>query len=231
MLENFLEYQNTDAELLKIQKQIAGNENKKQANYMIKYVKDASSKTGDLNHEAGRLLKEFERIEEVKEKGISLVDKYSKQDLSDLKPEEMHDLENRIKKASANLKELEKKLLGQANKINTVLTEFETTKKKVMIARQKHKQNKDAYDNFIKEVTPKVRELQGTLKEKEKGLDKELFEKYKNLRKDNIFPIVVSLNNNACGGCRTYLPSTTLERIKDKGYIECEQCRRIIYSK
>ena len=100
-----------------------------------------------------------------------------------------------------------------------------------MLARQKHKENKDIYDNFVGEVEPKIKKLQTSLKEKEKSLDKELYEKYKNLRKDGIFPIVVELRDNTCGGCGMGLASNTLERIKQKGYIQCEQCRRIIYSK
>ena len=73
--------------------------------------------------------------------------------------------------------------------------------------------------------------LKKQIKALEKGLDAELFSKYKELRKDGVFPMFVELNDKSCGGCRTNLPSSTLERIKEHGYIRCENCRRIIYTK
>ena len=56
MLDNFLDYQKLDAELLKLEKQISSNANKKQANLMIMFIKDAQEKGKHLNDDANKLI-------------------------------------------------------------------------------------------------------------------------------------------------------------------------------
>jgi len=231
MIDKMLDYQTLDSELLKYEKEFQNNKDKKQANLMTKFVKDASEKTRQLNKEASRLSTELEKIEEVEKKGVSFVEKLVKQDINKLEVENLKELEIKITNASRNLKDLEKRLGLQKQKIQNVLKEFENTKKKVYLARQKYKQHKGNYDDFKKEVEPKLNEVKKQLEEKEKNLDKELLAKYKELRKDGVFPVIVALKDQSCGGCRTNLPSSTLERIKEKGQIRCENCNRIIYTK
>jgi len=231
MIDEFLDYQSIDAELMKLEKELDNNDNKKQANLMIKFVKDATEKTKQLNEEADTLLKELAKLEEVEVKGIALVEKLIKQDISALGEAELKDLEFKISNAGKNLRDLEKHLFSQSEKIKSALDEFETTKKKVFLARQKHKENKEKYDEVLATTNPKLEKLRKELKSKESKLNKDLLEKYKELRKDGVFPIMVMLNDKTCGGCRTNLPSSTLEKIKENGYIRCENCRRIIYVK
>ncbi|MGD9901369.1 MAG: zinc ribbon domain-containing protein [Spirochaetales bacterium] len=231
MLDNFLEYQKLDAQLLSLEKQVADNTNKKQANLMIMFIKDAQEKSKDLDDKAGKLIAELEKLKEVKDKGFNFVEKYSKQNLEGLSFDELKALESSVTAAINNLKEVEKRILVNSEKMNAMLTEFETTKKKVMLARQKHKEHKEVYDKLVADTEPQIKKIQTALKQKEKDLDKELFEKYKNLRKDGIFPIVVELKEGACSGCGMGLASNTLAKLDQKGYLQCEQCRRIIYSK
>ena len=231
MIDKFLNYQNLDGELLNLERQVEGNENKKQANLIIKFVKDATEHTKQLNEEAERIIKEIEKLKEVENKGVSLVEKLAKQDITGLTEPELKDLELKITNASKNLRELEKRLLNESEKVKSILNDFETTKKKVFVARSKHKENKEKYDEFVSDINPKIESIKKQLKDLEKGLDAELFSKYKDLRKDGVFPMLVELKDKSCGGCRTNLPSTTLERIKDSGYIRCENCRRIIFTK
>ena len=63
----------------------------------------------------------------------------------------------------------------------------------------------------------------------EKQIDANLLSKYKHLRQDKIFPVFVPLNSNACGGCSMALPAALMNKLKENGYLECEQCRRYIY--
>ena len=42
--------------------------------------------------------------------------------------------------------------------------------------------------------------------------------------------VFVSLSGeNQCGGCRVDMPMSLVSKLSDKGYIECENCHRIIY--
>ena len=232
MIEQILKYQNLDAELLKLEKDLESNESREQANLITKFVKDATDRTKQLNEEATTLIKELEKLKEVENKGVEHVVKLAKQELGELSEPELRDIEIKITNASKNLKELERRLITQMEKVKSVLLEFENTKKKIILARQKHKDHKEKYDAMLKEVTPKLEEMKKDLQKLEKIVDKELFDKYKELRKDGVFPILVPLQDGkACGGCRSSLPSSTIEKLKQNDTIRCENCRRIIYAK
>ena len=82
--------------------------------------------------------------------------KLSKQDIAKLDDVELKELEQKITGASKNLKELEKRLFGENEKVKRILAEFETTKKKVHIARQKHKEHKKQYDEYVQVAKPKI---------------------------------------------------------------------------
>ena len=78
MIDKILDYQNLDGELIKLEKEFESNENKKQANLMIMFVKNATERTKQLNEEAEKLVKEIAKLQEVELKGISLVEKIIK---------------------------------------------------------------------------------------------------------------------------------------------------------
>jgi len=231
MTEEFLSYQSIDGELIKLEKELENNENKKQANLMSKFVMDATKKTRQLNEEADRLLKELKNLEEVEKKGIGLVEELMKQETSSLLDSKLKEFEQKVSGTNKSLRDLERHFIAQAEKMQSALNEFELTKKKVYLARQKYKENKEKYDESFGQISPKLEELRKELQAKETKLNKDLLEKYRELRKDGVFPIIVPLNDKSCGGCRTNLPSSTLEKIKENGYIRCENCHRIIYVK
>lgn len=79
------------------------------------------------------------------------------------------------------------------------------------------------------EVAPKIAELEKKIKELEPNVvDKEKYEKYKEMKANGIFPVYVSLEENFCGGCKVELPLNFIEKLKTKKMLPCEHCGRII---
>ena len=85
------------------------------------------------------------------------------------------------------------------------------------------------YDNEVKELEPKQEELRKELEKLSKDIDKEKLEAYLKRRHDKIFPVLVSLNGNACGGCHMELSMAAISKLKETGIHICENCKRIIY--
>ncbi len=79
------------------------------------------------------------------------------------------------------------------------------------------------------EVAPKIKELENQIKTLEKEVkNKPLYEKYKELKAKNIFPVYVSLDGNYCGRCKVELPLNFIETLKTKKMLPCEHCGSII---
>ena len=229
-MASIIEFQKLETELIKLQKEISNNQDKKTAQDMKNYVLECSKKTASLDREAKALATELEKLKEVQAKGIALVEKYKGQEIEGLGVEELSDLQSKMKQTLKHLNELDNRLKAHSEKIKSVLHDYDSNKKSSNIARQKHAESKQSFDEYYKSKHPKLEEIKQKMIEMQGKLDSAEFAKYKALRQDNIFPVYVPLvNGNRCGGCRIELPSNNIEKINKLGKLECEQCRRIIF--
>ena len=228
-MKKILELQKLDAELIKLQKEISNNPDKKNAQSMKTFVMEAQQTAASLDREAKSLINELAKLKEVQAKGIALVEKFTSQYNDGLDVEKLKELEQKMKQALKHLNELDNRLLANNEKVKNVLKEFNNNKERSRIAREKHALSKEKFDEYYKQKEPKLNELKQKILELQKEVNSSDLNKYKLLRQDNIFPAYVPLAGTRCGGCRMELPSNSLEKIKKLGKLECEQCRRIIY--
>ena len=98
----------------------------------------------------------------------------------------------------------------------------------IIKAKQKYKIFKDKYEEDVKSVLPKVKEIEDKMAAMEKTLKPELLAKYKTAKADKIFPVFVPFSNGHCAGCRVEIPTAKANKLKTDGTIVCE-CHRIIY--
>jgi predicted nucleic acid-binding Zn-ribbon protein len=76
----------------------------------------------------------------------------------------------------------------------------------------------------------KIAELKEKLSEQAKKVDKTLLAKYKQKSAERINVFVEEVAGK-CGGCRMEISASKLNTLKANGFIECENCGRIIYTK
>ena len=107
---------------------------------------------------------------------------------------------------------------------------IEKTKKHYDEARNEFMAIRTKIDEEKKVLEPEKERLQKELQVLEKDVEKNLMAEYKKRRSDNIFPVIVPLEGkNFCGRCRMELPMAAIAKIKDKGVITCEHCKRLVY--
>lgn len=88
-------------------------------------------------------------------------------------------------------------------------------------------QQKEAYEAEFKLQQEELSQKRAAAKEKTKGIDPVLLEKYATIKK-HCTPPVARLYGDQCGGCNMSLPQVTLRKFKNAQYIECENCGRLI---
>lgn len=230
-MEKLLEYQKLDTELFRLQRDINKNESRKEAQSMVAVVKDAQAHIISLERLAKNLCDDVEKLKAVQNKGISLVEKYSKQTSQNLSEQELNDLKAKIKQASKQLNELENRLLSNEQKSKQVIMDFDNTKKKANIARARHQEAKAKFDEFYATKVPQIEELRQKMQALEKTIEPAMINKYKAMKQDGVFPVIVSLVDNRCGGCRMELPKGAVDAVKERGKLECPSCHRLIYIK
>ena len=229
MIKEILEYQALDAKLVSIEKEIANSSAKQTANKMVEYVKSAQQTLVTLEHNASKLILEYEKLNNQYQNAIKDVDKLSKQKFENLSSEELRDNANLTTQINSNILNIERNIALLSEKIVKILKEFEKTKEQAKSAKLKLEQNKNAYNKLVETKQASIEKLKQELAKVEKTVDKDILKKYKELRGDNKFPIFVPLLNESCGGCVMNMPRARLDKLKANKILECENCHRMIY--
>ena len=229
-ISKIIEYQKKDSELYKIENQLAKSEFKKNYQDMVAIVKKAQEKSSNLEHQAGIILKEFNNLNKTFNENNANVAKLSNKDLTKLTEAEYETLTKTINALINNLNILEKKILQIAEKLNVSLNEFDITKKNYGAAKAKYADNKKKYDDLVASKQPEIEKIKSELEGMEKSIDPKLLAKYKQHRQDKIFPVFAPLSNRSCGVCMLELSSVEVDKVKSQGYLECDNCHRIIYN-
>ena len=77
----------------------------------------------------------------------------------------------------------------------------------------------------------KLEELKKKVAKEGEGIDPELLEKYKAIKRHAAMPIT-KMHDDRCGGCNMQLSAADKDKVRSGlPYVECENCGRIILIK
>ena len=226
------QYQQVDMELDQYEKEMRGNSNRKE---LIKHR--------DFLKEQQEVLKKIEAdVEIMSDRMEALAD-------------EIERLNGSVAEASANFEahrpedlEEAKKQIAALQKLITTISRYEgelakmrkdsesrdRQQREVRVraakARAEFDRIKVIYDEEYKQASVKLEALKKTVAEEAKGIDPELLEKYKAIKRHSTPPITRIHDDR--GGCNMQLPAADMNKIRTGApYVECENCGRIILVK
>ena len=228
-IKSILEYQKKDAEKIKIERLLNSNPNKIGQNKMLETAKLSQQKSTELETKAGVVINEIESIKKTGEQNAAMLESLIAKDTEGLSEEELSNISANIQKISQNLAIIDKKLQQNAENVNMIIAEFNKTKDLHQKAKDKYSEYKTLFDAEFAKVKPEFDKIDAELKAMESKVDKDALAKYKARRAEKIFPVFVALSGNSCGGCRMEQAGVVVSKIKANGYLECENCRRIMY--
>lgn len=228
MDKKILDYQKLDIKLNKIKREIS-NQSNGMSPELVNQVKQWQSKVLALEEDAKKLMEELNKLIAVQKKGIALVEKYSKVEVSKLNEAELKDFDAKTMQTANQLAELDSRIEKHNLQVKKVVLDYEMYRKKILAAKQKRDEQKQKADSLNSQKAPDLETIKKQLLSLEKSVDAGTLAKYKSLKQDGIFPVLVALADNRCGGCRMQLSAGALDKLKNNGTLECEQCRRIIY--
>ena len=230
-MEKILAYQKLDNELLQLEKQINTSEDREVMNKMIAYVKDAQNRSLMLEDNAKNLLEDYKQISDIFDKDYKKIKTVIAKDVNELKENKLAETKELASEISDELTSLERKLIAIVNTSKNIMNEFENTKNNALKARSRHKSSRDKLAALTSKLEPQINKIKSEMAKLENGIDKVILTKYKTYRNDNVFPVFVPLNDRRCGYCRMEIPSNKLDKFKDKEFMVCEQCNRLIFKK
>ena len=228
-MEEILKYQDIDSEIKKIEAQIADNTNRKNAIKMQQFLKDAQSKLVELEKRANDTIKAYNQYKEIYNKMAKNLEVAEKNAGSEdiAKSEGLLDA---IETITNNLAKLDKEMASVIANCTSIQNEVSSIMKSARTAKSNMQKYKEEFAKYKAEMDEKIAELKEQLAKQAKRVDKTMLAKYKqkSQEKTNVFVPEVS---GKCGGCRMEISASKLNTLKADGFIDCENCGRVIYLK
>ena len=235
MLQKLLEYQEVDKELKAIEDSLKQSEEYRKFATATKFLRGANETKEQIEDRAKALLAAINELNALYE---SL--KEDQEDFADSDQADEESTVSYLKKKSQELSRkfsaLENEITKLSGEINDLLNQYKkfmSNFKSMMAQRDEYKEK---YEALVRETEPKKKEIAARLSEIAKQIPKEYMERYLEKRKDNKFPICYEIVIPAkgsvhCTACGTEFSSLELSKLKQNGYIECENCRKLIFVK
>ncbi|MCM1546130.1 MAG: hypothetical protein NC033_03745 [Clostridiales bacterium] len=228
-IAQLLLYQQKDSELLKIEQEIAGSEERKKYVQTKNYLSKASEKLDKLEaqsqailthldalnkryDEISETLKDFDHLEDLVEGGADL--SFYQRNISQL-IEKIKSLKSEIATLTATAKE--------------TTEEYQSMKKKTIAAQKQYPELHAAFQEFKKSKQEQMDAISKELESLAKGIDAEVLRKYQAKRSERIFPIICEIKADRCSKCGIELSIADKDKVSVGGVVECENCHRILY--
>ncbi len=228
VLEQLLQYQKKDAELRKIEQEVATSEERKKLVQARNVMKSAEGRIAAEDARAAELKK-------LRDDLIARVDETSRAiaEYSDL--DEMVDGGGDIafyKKNALQLQERLKNVKAELTRILSEIAALSAEYKKMMeqgkAANRQYKEYSEKFKAVQASRADEVNALNAALAEIAKEIPAEYLEKYMQKRRENVFPVLVPLTGSTCV-CGMDLSLAQQEKLAGGNIIECEHCRRFLY--
>ncbi len=228
MFETILEYQKLDTQLVKLKREIEKEKEKENSDKYSSLTKENQTRLTNVDIESKKAIETFEKYKVSYSKLLKQFEDL-KSSLDNMNKEDKEKAVVQCDNIVNQLSILERNLSTQVESCNNLIKSFETCKTNIVTNKKLYATAKEKCLAIEKKFAPQEAEICNKMAEVEKKCDPRLIAKYKQLRQDKIFPVIVKLNNTSCGGCSMEFSSAQIGALKGKGYLECEHCRRINY--
>ena len=227
MIDKLFTYQEEDAKLKAIEKELNESVEWKKSSSARKYLKSVDENISKLDDKASNLINDYEKMV-AEQKSINDFIGELKSAIENMKDEnEGAYLLKKIETAGAKLKAVLDEIKRISNEINAVRQEFSSIKNDTERAKAQYEEYNEKFKALLESKKPLKEEIEKNLAVLEKQIEPNLLEKYKQKRDNKIFPVIKYANGNFCGYCSTEFPLGDINKLKGGEMIECTNCGRI----
>ena len=226
MTQEILKYQEIDGKLRRLEKELAELPERKKAADMQNSLKQGQARLAIVEQNAQKATENFNKAKAYYDDLFIKIETLSKT-VADADIEKVKEMQH----AKSNFYQMIEKLEKELSKINAQLTmvnnEYNTIIKNAKQAKTTLDDLKVKFAASKQKLEPEILKLKNELSAQEKKVDKVILEKYK-IKRESKFPVLVKNIAGTCGGCRMAISASKMREFDGAGYIECENCGRII---
>jgi len=231
MIEKLIKYQEIDEKLRVIEQEISHSDERLKYGQSVKFLENAPEKLDKLDSRAGELYKIVGQLTDKYKELDENVNEYNGIIEISKDIEVINFYKKNASKLYEQIKELKSSINTVVEEISIINENFEKMKNQTILMQRQYKEYKQKYSELKSQKESDIKKIETALQKASKGITPELLEKYKQKRKDKIFPILYEVNGKRCSQCGMELSLSELSNLDRDKIIECENCRRLIYTK
>ena len=229
MLQAILKYQETDAKLYKLEREIAGCDERKEYVKFKKFLEAAPEKLDALEVKAAALQSEAAEITQKYNRAEEALNDFEHLDELITSGADIAFYKKKAQALADQLKKLKADLATLTANIKATDEEYKKLKKQVLSAQKQYAEATEKYKAVKAAREPEKKALEAELAKLEKDVSAEMLETYRTKRKEKIFPVVVELASNRCPCCSMEPPLAALNKLTGGAFMECDNCHRVIF--
>lgn len=228
-IEQLLKYQKEDSKLLKIERETANSEERKNLAQATNFLNKASERLDVLEarakeliavldklnkkyDELAEILKDFEHIDDLIDEGADV--SFYKKNVAQI-TEKLRTVKNETAQLTKAIKDADE--------------EYKNLKKKTIATQKQHAEYTEAYKKYKESKQSEINAVKAELDKLKKDVDPEVMRRYEGKRSERIFPILCPVKNGRCGICGNELSLAAKDKVSSGSPVECDNCHRFLY--
>lgn len=228
VLTQMLEYQKVDADLRKIEQEIAASEERKKFMQAKKFMESAGEK---LDAQEKRAI-ELKNLAKTLTAGYKeLADSVTEYDSLEEMVEEGGDIafyRKNIQTLADRLRVLKGELAKLMADIESISADYKKMKDQTIAMQKQYKEYRVKFDELKNAHAAEVAEINAKLEKIAGEIPPEALAKYKAKRKARIFPVLAPLTGGRCI-CGLDFAIAQESKLAGGNVVECDHCHRLIY--
>ena len=226
--KELLEYQKVDAELRKIEQEIAGSDERRKYVQAKKFMETAAEKLEAMDARARELKEMAMRLTFNYQELNKAIQEYAEIDEMVEAGGDVAFYKKKVQTLSDQLRSLKNELTKLVSEIENASEEYQRMKKQTISMQKQYKEYNEKFKEVKASRAAEVKAINDRLDAIGKNIPADILARYKAKRKDRIFPVIVPLTNGRCI-CGMDFAIAQQSALEGGNVIECEHCRRFIY--
>ena len=228
-LQAILNYQEVDKKLFKLERDLAGSEERKEYVKVKKFLEAAPEKLDALEAKSAAFTAEAEKLMQKCAQFETAVADFEHVDELVNGGADISFYQKKVQAVVEQIKKLKAELTALMASVKETDAEYQKLKKQVISAQKQAPEVSDKYKALKTAQEGERKEIEKQLAALAKEIPPEFLQKYNTKRKEKLFPIVGELYGGRCPFCSMEPPLAAKSKLANG--IECDNCHRIIFEK
>ena len=228
-IDKLLKYQEEDAKLLNVEREVASSAERKNLAQAVNFVTKATERLEALDGKARSLEAVSEELKKKYEETVETLAEFENLDELIEDGADISFYKKNLAQITERLKSLKQEVAALSKTIKETDEEFQNLYQKNRAMQKQGKEYQEAYEKYKTEKRKESETIKEGLDKLAKDISPEFMRRYQIKRSEHIFPVLSAVKNDRCSKCGYELSLVGKEKISSDGIVECENCHRILY--